>query len=236
MTRSGCLPAAGMVIDALFAGPSRARWPGKPPSAIAKAEMPGWLELTPAGIVGDQQADLNVHGGHDKALHHYAADHYPAWRADLGRDDLGPGGFGENLSTTGITEETLCIGDTLALGNAVVQVSQGRQPCWKLDMHTGEPRMAYLFQKTGRTGWYYRVLKPGAIRAGEVIRFLDRPNPGWTVEYVTWARLSRRIAPAEAAVLAEMVELASGWRDAFSRMAAGDMNKDTSARLGPGAG
>lgn len=224
------------VINALYIGAARRRWPGKPPSAIAKMATPERLELTPTGLVGDQQADLSVHGGPDKALHHYAADHYPAWRTELDRDDLGPGDFGENLSTTGLVEDTLCIGDTLAMGGAVVQISQGRQPCWKLNLHSAEPRMAALFQQTGRTGWYYRVLEPGMIGAGDTIRLLERPNPGWTVKRVTQARLTRDIPSADAAVLAGMATLARGWREAFARIAHGERQEDTSVRLGAGTG
>lgn len=231
MATDAALPA-DTVIAALYIGAARQRWPGKPPSAIAKTATPGRLELTPTGLIGDQQADLRVHGGPDKALHHYAADHYPAWRAELDRDDLGPGDFGENLSTTGMVEDALCIGDTLAIGGAVVQISQGRQPCWKLNLHSAEPRMAALFQHTGRTGWYYRVLEPGPIGVGDTIRLLERPNPGWTVKRVTQARLTRAISFADAAALAAMATLARGWRDAFARIARGETDEDTSARLG----
>jgi MOSC domain-containing protein YiiM len=219
------------IIDALFTGTVEERWPGRPPSAIGKRRTDGRLEIGPTGFVRDAQADLDVHGGPEKAIHHYPGEHYAAWRAELGRDDLAPGGFGENLSTAGITEEALCIGDVLSLGSAVVQVSQGRQPCWKLAAHTAEERMAYLFQKTGRTGWYYRVLEPGHAEAGDRIALVERPRPGWTVLRVTQARLTRRIAPADAAVLAAMPELYAGWREAFARMAGGETAEDSSARL-----
>ncbi len=218
-------------IEALFVGTVEERWPGKPPSAIGKRRTTERLEIGRTGFPRDAQADLEAHGGLEKAIHHYPADHYAAWRAELSRDDLTPGGFGENLSTTGLTEETRCIGDVLSLGSATVQVSQGRQPCWKLAAHTGEERMAYLFQKTGRTGWYYRVLEPGHVEPGDRIALVERRSPGWTVKRVTQARLSRRIDPAEAAVLAEMPELYAGWREAFARMAGGQTDEDVSARL-----
>src|SRR5690606_20539649 len=123
--------------------------------------------LTKTGLCGDEQADLTVHGGTDKALHHYAADHYQVWQAifpDIAERFV-PGGFGENLSTTGIDEETLCIGDVIRIGEAVVQITQGRQPCWKLSAHIGRDDMAARFQKSGRTGWYYRILQEGFIEA-----------------------------------------------------------------------
>jgi MOSC domain-containing protein YiiM len=217
-------------IDALFIGKVEQRWPDKPPSAIGKRRTTDRLEITPTGFSRDAQADLEAHGGLEKAIHHYPGEHYPAWRAELGRDDLAPGGFGENLSSIGLTEKTLCIGDVLSLGTATVQVSQGRQPCWKLAAHAGEERMAYLFQKTGRTGWYYRVLEPGFVAPGDLIALRERRHPDWTVQRVTQARLTRRIAPADAAVLAGMPELFVGWRDAFAGMAGGEADDGGSAR------
>ena len=172
--------------------------------------------------------------GVDKALHHYAADHYPQWRTELDRSAFSPGDFGENVASLGLTEETVCIGDVFALGTATVQVSQGRQPCWKVNEHTANKKMAYLFQKTGRTGWYYRVLEPGIAGAGDTVSLLGRTQPNWTVERVTAARLTRRVSEADAEVLAVMPELADGWRTAFTKMAGGNLEKSTSGRLNGG--
>jgi len=100
-------------------------------SGIFKEEVdePVWLGRT--NLVGDGQADLKHHGGPEKAVHVYAAAHYPAWQRELQRADLTYGAFGENFTVEGQTEETVCIGDTYRVGDAVVQVSQPRQPCWK---------------------------------------------------------------------------------------------------------
>lgn len=182
-------------------------------------------------ITADTQADLNVHGSPDKALYHYPADHYATWCKELSRDDLFPGSFGENLATTGLTEKTVCIGDIFSLGSASVQVSQGRQPCWKLNAHTGEDRMAFLFQKTGRTGWYHRVLSAGSIDPGDTMTLTNRIYPDWSVERVTTARLTRRVHPADAATMATLPELAQGWRAAFEKMASGALNEDKQLRL-----
>ena len=220
-------------IKGLFVGKVADRWPGKPPSAIQKDAATGQQDIGTHGFVQDAQADLEVHGGADKAIHHYAFDHYAAWQAEgLIPDGTLPAAFGENISTIGLTEDTLCIGDILKLGSATVQISQGRQPCWKLGLHTGQDKMPYLFQKTGRTGWYYRVLDGGAVSVGDSITLLERPQPNWSVRQVTQARLTKRIAPSQAAQLADMPELAEGWRAAFARMAAGQLKEDTSKRLG----
>ena len=91
--------------------------------------------------------------------------------------------------------------------------------------------MAALFQKTGRTGWYYRVLEPGVAAAGDVITLLGRPQPDWSVERVTAARLTRRVSQVDATTLSEMPELAEAWRTAFAKIADGNRDEDTSARL-----
>jgi MOSC domain-containing protein YiiM len=231
-------PNLSSKIDGLFVGKVADRWPGKPPSAIQKNPAIGAQDIGAHGFVQDAQADLKVHGGVDKAIHHYAFDHYAGWQAEgLIPDGAMPAAFGENISTTGLTEDTLCIGDILRLGSATVQISQGRQPCWKLGFHTGEDKMPYLFQKTGRTGWYYRVLAEGSVAVGDRISLVERPQPNWTVRIVTQARLTRRITPEDAAQLADMSELAAGWRQAFAKMAEGHFKEDTSNRLGgPNAG
>ena len=150
-------------------------------SAIAKQPRPGPVYIGLEGLEGDEQGDRRVHGGPDKAIHHYARDHYRAWEADIGGHRLleQPGAFGENISTTGITEGDVCLGDRLRLGSAVVEVAQGRQPCWKLSDRFGVPDMARRVQDSGRSGWYYRVLEPGQVEAGDELVLLARPYPDW---------------------------------------------------------
>jgi MOSC domain-containing protein YiiM len=226
-------------VIGLYLGKVREPWLGRPATAIAKQPTQSPQHLGWEGFESDAQADLKVHGGRDKAVHHYAADHYPKWQDDLGEhaDDFGPGRFGENIATLGITETDLCIGDVLRLGTAIVEVSQGRQPCWKLNAHTGVSDMAARFQQTARTGWYYRVLEPGVVAVGDEIRRIECPNPGWTVERVTSARLGAELDPETAAHLGRLPRLASGWAEAFARKAARLAPEDTSARLeGPGSG
>ena len=219
-------------IDGIFLGAITERWVGRPPSAIGKTIVDGRQNIGVLGFTGDEQADPEHHGGREKAIHHYPSDHYPAWIAE-GQIPTGsiPASFGENLATLGITETDICIGDRLRLGTAVVEVSQGRQPCWKVSEHTGNPKMAYLFQKTGRTGWYYRVLEPGQLSEGDQISLIERNHPDWSVATVTRARLTRRVSRQDAEKLANLGVLANGWRSAFARMAAGEIEEDTSARL-----
>jgi MOSC domain-containing protein YiiM len=219
-------------LEGLFAGAVSDRWEGRPPSAIAKTPVIGPAEVGFEGLLVDAQADRAVHGGADKALHHYPGDHYAAWVAE-GYLPAGskPAAFGENLSTLGLTEDDVCIGDVFRLGTARVQICQGRQPCWKLNAHRGREDMAAAFQKTGRTGWYYRVLETGRVAAGDAMGLIERPCPQWTVLEVTRARLTKRIDPARAAQLSALPELAEGWRNAFAKIAANALQEDTSARL-----
>ncbi len=219
-------------IDGLFFGRITAHWAEKPPSAILKMAVEGRQDIDEFGFVLDEQADLDHHGGHDKAIHHYASDHYADWITEghIPKGTL-PAAFGENIATTGMTEATLCIGDKLRLGTAVVQISQGRQPCWKVSEHTRNPQMAYLFQKTSRTGWYYRVLENGRAGVGDAVTLIERSEPKWTVARVTAARLTRQVTQQDAETLATLPDLADGWRQAFIKMANGERGEDTSARL-----
>ncbi|WP_057655116.1 MOSC domain-containing protein, partial [Xanthomonas axonopodis] len=131
-------------------------------SAIDKRPLQRAVQVDIEGLEGDEQGDRRVHGGPDKAIHHYLRDHYAAWRDELGPHVLleAAGAFGENLSSVGVTEADVCLGDRFTLGTAVVEVSQLRQPCWKLSDRFGVRELARRVQETGRTGWYY-LFSPG---------------------------------------------------------------------------
>jgi MOSC domain-containing protein YiiM len=152
-------------------------------SAIAKVVVDGPVHIGVLGLEGDEQGDPRVHGGPDKAVHHYPFDHYAAWRTELGDHALleRPGAFGENFSTSGIAEDAICLGDLVRAGSAVLEVSQPRQPCWKLADRFGLPKMPRLVQDRLRTGWYYRVLEAGRVAAGDSLTLLERPLPGWPI-------------------------------------------------------
>lgn len=145
------------------------------------------VAVTVDGLAGDRVGDTRVHGDADKAIHHYPRDHYAAWIKDLAPAPAflaEVGAFGENISTTGITEETICVGDILRLGTARVQVSQGRQPCSKLNIRFGRKDMAKRVQNTGRSGWYYRVLEPGLVGPGDRLVLEERPNADWPLSRI----------------------------------------------------
>lgn len=156
------------------------------PSAIGKVPVAGRVDVGRLGLAGDEQADLTVHGGTDKAIHHYPHDHYAWWDEALGASAPleFPGAFGENVGTHGLTEQEVCIGDRWRLGTALVEVSQGRQPCWKLDHRFGGMPVMARMVKSRRCGWYYRVIEDGQVGAGDTLELVDRPFAGWSVARV----------------------------------------------------
>ncbi len=166
---------------------------GGPPSAIGKRPAPAPWRIGALGLEGDAQADRKHHGGTEKALHHYPFEHYDFWRREIGERPalLSPGGFGENLSTIGWTEEEVCVGDVIRFGEALVQVSQGRQPCFKLNLRFEVKDMARRVQNSGRTGWYYRVLEPGVAREEDALELVERPSPDWPLARLTGAADAR---------------------------------------------
>lgn len=183
-------------------------------SGIAKTPVTEAQWLGPEGLQGDRQADRRVHGGVEKALHHYPRDHGPAWQAEIGPLPLldEPGAFGENISTLGLTEAGVAAGDIFRLGTALVQVSQGRQPCWKLNLRFAVPDMARRVQASGRTGWYYRVLEPGLVRPGDRLDLIDRIAPDWTIARLWRVMYVDRLNREELAGIAALDVLAEGWR------------------------
>lgn len=183
-------------------------------SGIVKLPVSRPLMLGPEGLEGDEQADRRVHGGVEKAVHHYPFDHYAAWQAELGALPAlaAPGGFGENISTSGLTEATVAVGDIFRLGSALLQVSQGRQPCWKLNRRFETPDIARWVQQSGRTGWYYRVLAPGTVAPGDRLELVDRIAPDWTLHRLWHALYVDRLNKGELQGIAGLDVLAEGWR------------------------
>ena len=200
-------------ITALMVGKPAPFGPPGRESAIAKTPVDGPLEVGPEGFLLDGQADRKNHGGPEKAIHHYPLDHHASWRKDLGPEvpHLGnPGAFGENIATSGLTETEVCIGDHFRAGTVLLQVAQGRQPCWKLNHRFGVPDMAKRVQNTGRTGWYYRVLETGRIAPGDRLTLIDRPQPDWPLARIAALLYRDTMNRTALAEMAELPELAEG--------------------------
>ena len=159
-------------------------------SGIFKSAVAAPIRVHATNLAGDGQADLKNHGGPDKAICAYAHEHYAHWQAQFGPDALPMGAFGENFTTEGLLETTVCIGDTWAVGTpqaegerapVIVQVSQPRQPCWKVARRWQIADLAVQVQDTGYTGWYFRVLQTGTVAPGDDLHLLDRPYPQLTL-------------------------------------------------------
>ncbi|MEQ4454407.1 6-hydroxyaminopurine reductase [Kosakonia sp. YIM B13605] len=149
---------------------------GSRPSAIAKLQVEGELMLTETGIAGDEQAEKSYHGGTDRALCHYPREHYAHWAQMFPQQAAlfcAPA-FGENLSTSGLTEKNVFIGDIFRWGDALIQVTQPRSPCFKLNFHFGISDMSAQMQSSGRIGWLYRVIAGGNVSAQAPLELVSR--------------------------------------------------------------
>lgn len=178
-------------------------------TAFFKQPITGVIEATPLGLVGDGVADEKHHGGIDKAVLAYSADNYPRWQEQLNRE-FEHGGFGENLTIRGLDEDSVCIGDQWQVGSVLFEVSQPRQPCWKLGRRWDDPQLPKLVVQNGRSGWYLRVLQPGQLEKGESVELRLRPEPAWTI-----ARANRAFyhgTPDEKKALAGVKMLADAWK------------------------
>lgn len=189
---------------------------------------PIWVGTT--NLTGDGQADLRVHGGPDKAINVYPFEHYAFWLAELDCKELPNGAFGENFTVTGILETKACIGDIFELGDALVQISQPRQPCWKLSRRWRVQDLVARVVRTGKTGWYFRVLREGNIQAGAALALVERPYPEWTVATANNVMHHRKENYLAAQALADCPALSSSWKATLSRTTSTEVAADTSAR------
>lgn len=223
----------GFALQALLVGDVQPLGPRGVPSGIVKTQVDRPLALGLLGLAGDSQGDTKHHGGPEKALHHYPLDHYPAWIAEIGpRDVLGtPGAFGENLATFGLLEDDVAVGDVFTLGSAAIEVSQGRQPCWKLNERFVQPDMARRVQATGRTGWYYRVVEPGDVSPDSRLVRVHRSAPDWTISRIWRVFYVDTLNRSELEALAELPQLAEGWRRLARRRLETESVEDWAARL-----
>ena len=212
-------------------GPAVTReWNGRTfVTAAAKERVDGPVSLRRLGLAGDEQGNLAVHGGPDKAVLLFCAEHYPRWRAD--GFDVPDGGFFENITVSGVSESDVVLGDTWRLGSATVQITQPRRPCRTLADRWGRRQLPQDVQASGRTGFYVRVLVEGTVAAGDRLTLIDRPEGGVSAaETNRIMNLDRDDEPGIRALLAAP-ELPKSWRDKLERRLGGVL-EDDSARLG----
>lgn len=191
-------------------------------SAYVKSPVNGPVRVGSEGLEGDQQYDRRVHGGPNMALLAYADSHYEWWRDELSLAEIGPGGFGENLTVEGVDESSVCIGDVWAAGEPRLQVSQPRGPCLNIARRWDRQDLMERVLKTGWGGWYLRVLQPGTLAVRQPVKRIERPNPEFTVERVTRLAHGQDQDSAFAKKLARCKELSPAWREKFERIAKGE--------------
>lgn len=191
-------------------------WRGKiVRTSIFKDAVEGIVRVGALNLEGDGQADRSAHGGRDKAVYAYPAEHYRDWQHELGAAPLAWGAFGENLTTQGLAEAEVCIGDRLRCGTAEFVVTQPRVPCFKLGVRFERPEIVKLFLRSGRSGFYLAVTREGTLRAGDAIEVV--PSPGDRVSIADANELYRAESPARDRIvrLIALPALSESWRDHF---------------------
>ncbi|HEX8184021.1 MAG TPA: MOSC domain-containing protein [Blastocatellia bacterium] len=197
-------------------GPAEQAWV----TGIIKEPVSGPVWLSQTNLAGDGQGSPKTHGGPEKAVCVYPQEHYWYWQRELDMPSLVNGDFGENFTTAGQTEQQVCIGDVFQLGEAMVQLSQPRPPCWRLARRWQIKDLALRVDQTGKTGWYLRVLQQGHVESGVAIQLLDRPFPEWTVATVNDLEQGRIVDLDAMRSLAACPLLSESWRAGFSKKSA----------------
>jgi MOSC domain-containing protein YiiM len=198
--------------------PREIEWKGKiVRTSIFKVPVVGRVRVSNLNVAGDQQSDLTVHGGIDKAVYAYPSEHYPYWRQQFPGKDLPWGVFGENFTTQGLLEETLHIGDRLRVGSSEFVVTQPRMPCFKLGIRFNRPDIVKRFLQSGRSGFYFAVLKEGEVAAGDTIELLKQDEHGVTVADIV--NLYRSDANNQDTLrrVSELPSLPNNWRAYFRK-------------------
>jgi MOSC domain-containing protein YiiM len=188
--------------------------PERVPSAFVKTARTGAVAVMQLGLDGDEQADLSAHGGPEKAVYGYAASRYPAWAREFPAlaDHFTAGAMGENLTIAGMDESDICVGDVHAIGSALLQVCQPRQPCFKFALRHGNKLLPKAMVRLGFSGWYYRVLKTGRLEAGDRLVLHERPNPDFAFARLTQIIYHAHATRDELQRMANMEELSGQWR------------------------
>ncbi|WP_130930237.1 MOSC domain-containing protein [Pseudomonas sp. Sample_24] len=208
-------------IDHVFAGGLAVLQPEGQQTGIYKQRREGPVRVERQGIVGDQHGDSRVHGGPEKAVHQYAAQHYARLAEAFpgSASELKAGSLGENLSALGLCEVSVHIGDVFQVGSAVLQVSQPRSPCWKINHRFDAEHMSMFVARERITGWYYRVIQPGGFEAGDRIELLERHSARFSIDEFWQVQLSHRPVIDDLLALAAAPGLAEDWQRRLSERA-----------------
>ncbi|MDR3398853.1 MAG: MOSC domain-containing protein [Pandoraea sp.] len=202
-------------INHLFAGGTGHLEPDGHRSGIFKRRITGRIRVESSGIVGDEHADPRVHGGPEKAVHHYAEENYGriAQAFPESAPALVPGSLGENLSTQTFSGQNVHIGDTFLIGDSVVlQVSQPRRPCWKINHRFGVEGLSMFVARERVTGWYYRVISPGFIEPGDTMVLVERQTDRFSIDQFWQVQLTHRPSLDDLVALGAVPGLAPEWQ------------------------
>jgi MOSC domain-containing protein YiiM len=208
-------------LTGLFAGQVRPMPGDGRPTAIFKQPVSGRMRVTREGLVDDAQADRRVHGGPEKALHQFPVETYARLAAAFPEQAAAfvPGAIGENLSTAGITEAEICIGDVFTLGSAAIQLAQPRTPCWKIDARFDADGITRFVAEHGIAGWYFRVLQEGEIGVGDTLERVERDAAALSLAEF-WATLrAHRPQRSELLRIAAIEALTPAWRSKIAERA-----------------
>ena len=203
----------GWAVDALCAGKA-VPFKGSEQSAFAKLPVSGPVAILSSGLAGDEQADRKHHGGPDMALHLYPTDHRTFWQQQIGEHPLlqAPGAFGTNLAVSNIDEAQVHIGDQFRLGTALIEISQTRKPCWKIEHRFGHKKMVAAIISSGNSGWYFRVLEEGSTSAGDVLKRVAIGDQDWSVSRVFSTLFGSKASQQDFKALASLEKLSADHR------------------------
>lgn len=204
------------VISVNVGLPRTVIWKGQPvTTGIFKEPVEGRVNLSRLNLAGDKQADLSVHGGLSKAVYVYPAEHYAYWQQELPGMRLPWGMFGENLTTHGLSEDTVHIGDRLRIGSAEMIVTEPRMPCYKLALKFGRDDIIKRFLRSGRSGFYLAVLQEGKVGAGDEVEFIERAPHQVTVADIVRLYVKEKDNLELLQRVVQVEALSESWRDYF---------------------
>jgi len=202
-------------------------------SGIFKNETKKKTWLSKTGLKGDEQADKKNHGGPEKAVFAYPIKHYTYWKEELQNENIDMGAMGENIAVLEMDEHTVCIGDMYKFGDAIIQVSQPRRPCWKPARRFKVKDFALRIQNSGKTGWYFRVLKEGNIQSKTDLELMERPYPQWTIAACNEVMYIHKEDLKLADELASCELLATNWKRTLNKRLLGKKSNDAKRVFGP---
>lgn len=186
-------------------------------TSICKKPTVGRIRLAAAHLEGDGQADRDNHGGFHKAAYAYTIENYDHWKSELGRNDLDIGQFGENFTVEGMSEDRIHVGDVFRIGLARVEVTQPRQPCYKLALRMGIPRFPEQFLASGLVGFYLRVIEEGDVGAGDAIELLEADTERLTIREASHLMHADTSNIEELRKALRIRALSPGWRQTFEK-------------------